>query len=110
MLVVGTLLVFVVRYRSKGRPRELEGPQVRGHTNLELAWTAGPVVLLAIIAGFVFWKVSDIGATSSLPASERQAKDEIAVEGHQYYWDFTYPNGAISVDTLRHPVQPDDPG
>ena len=23
------------------------------------------------------------------------------VEGHQYYWDFTYPNGAISVDTLR---------
>ena len=25
------------------------------------------------------------------------------VEGHQYYWDFTYPNGAISVDTLRLP-------
>jgi cytochrome c oxidase subunit 2 len=61
------------------------------------------VILLAIIAGFVFWKVSDIGATSGLPASERQAKDEIVVEGHQYYWDFTYPNGAISVDTLRIP-------
>ena len=61
------------------------------------------MVLLAIIAGFVFWKVSDIGATSSLPASERQAKDEIVVEGHQYYWNFTYPNGAISVDTLRIP-------
>jgi cytochrome c oxidase subunit 2 len=103
VLVIGTLLVFVVKYRSKGRARELEGPQVRGHTNLELAWTAGPVILLAIIAGFVFWKVSDIGATSGLPASERQAKDEIVVEGHQYYWDFTYPNGAISVDTLRIP-------
>jgi cytochrome c oxidase subunit 2 len=103
LLVIGTLLVFVVKYRSKGRARELEGPQVRGHTNLELAWTAGPVILLAIIAGFVFWKVSDIGATSGLPASERQAKDEIVVEGHQYYWDFTYPNGAISVDTLRIP-------
>ena len=101
VLVAGTLLVFVVRYRSKGRPRELEGPQVRGHTKLELAWTAGPVVLLAIIAGFVFWKVSDIGATSSLPAS--QARDEITIEGHQYYWDFTYPNGANSVDTLRLP-------
>jgi len=103
LLVIGTLLVFVVKYRSKGRARELEGPQVRGHTNLELAWTAGPVILLAIIAGFVFWKVSDIGATSGLPASERQANDEIVVEGHQYYWDFTYPNGAISVDTLRIP-------
>ena len=64
------------------------------------------MVLLAIIAGFVFWKVSDIGATSSLPASERQAKDEIVIEGHQYYWDFTYPNGAISVNTMRVPVQP----
>jgi cytochrome c oxidase subunit 2 len=103
VLVIGTLLVFVVKYRSKGRSREIEGPQVRGHTNLELAWTAGPVILLAIIAGFVFWKVSDIGATSSLPTSEHQAKDEIVIEGHQYYWDFTYPNGAISVDTLRVP-------
>lgn len=99
VLVTGTLLIFIVRYRSKGRPRELEGPQVRGHTKLELAWTAGPVVLLAIIAGFVFWKVSDIGANSSVAGSQ-----EITVEGHQYYWNFTYPNGATSVDTLRLPV------
>lgn len=103
MLVVGALLIFIVRYRSKGRPREIEGSQVHGHTKLELAWTAGPVILLAFISGFVFWKVSDIGATSSIPASERQAKDEITIEGHQYYWNFTYPNGAISVDTLRIP-------
>jgi cytochrome c oxidase subunit 2 len=102
VLVVGTLLVFVVKYRSKGRSRELEGSQVHGHTNLELAWTAGPVIVLAIIAGFVFWKVSDTGA-SSTPAAERQAKNEIGVEGHQYYWNFTYPNGAVSVDTLRLP-------
>ncbi|HSS81121.1 MAG TPA: cytochrome c oxidase subunit II [Gaiellaceae bacterium] len=104
LLVIVTLLLFVVRYRSKGRPREVEGSQVRGHTNLELAWTAGPVILLAIIAGFVFWKVSDIGASSSLPASAQQAKDEITIEGHQYYWNFTYPNGAISVDRLRLPL------
>ena len=101
VLVTGTLLIFIVRYRSKGRPRELEGPQVRGHTKLELAWTAGPVILLAIIAGFVFWKVSDIGANSSWVA---RAAREITVEGHQYYWNFTYPNGATSVDTLRLPV------
>ena len=102
LLVIVTLLLFVIRYRSKGRPREVEGSQVRGHTKLELAWTAGPVILLAIIAGFVFWKVSDIGASSSLPASE-QAKDEITIVGHQYYWDFIYPNGAVSVDRLRLP-------
>jgi cytochrome c oxidase subunit II len=104
VLVVGALLIFIVRYRSKGRPREIEGSQVHGHTKLELAWTAGPVILLAFISGFVFWKVSDIGATSSIPATERQAKDEITIEGHQYYWNFTYPNGAISVDRLRLPL------
>jgi cytochrome c oxidase subunit II len=104
LLVTVTLIFFVVRYRSRGRPREVEGPQVRGHTNLELAWTAGPVVLLAIIAGFVFWKVSDFGATSGLPEAEAKAAEEqITIDGRQYYWEFLYPNGAISVDHLRLP-------
>jgi cytochrome c oxidase subunit 2 len=104
VLVEGALFLFVIRYRSRGRPREVEGPQVRGHTNLELAWTAGPVIILAVIAAFVFWKVSDLGATSGLPASEASAaKEEITINAHQYYWEFIYPNGAISVDTLRLP-------
>ena len=99
LVVVVTLVVFLVRYRSRGRPREVEGAQVRGHTNLELAWTAGPVVLLAVIAGFVFWKVSDLSATAS-----SGAKEEITIDAHQYYWEFVYPNGAVSVDHLRLPL------
>jgi len=102
LLVTVTLVLFMVRYRSRGRPREVEGPQIRGHTNLELAWTAGPVVILAIIAAFVFWKVSDIGATSGSPTSS-PAREVIRIDGHQYYWLFTYPNGAVSVDHLRLP-------
>jgi cytochrome c oxidase subunit 2 len=104
VLVVGALLLFVIRYRSRGRPREVEGPQVHGATNLELAWTAAPVIILAVIAAFVFVKVSDLGATSGLPASEANAaKEEITIDAHQYYWEFVYPNGAISVDKLRLP-------
>ena len=99
LLVVVTLVVFLVRYRSRGRPREVEGAQVRGHTKLELAWTAGPVVLLAVIAGFVFWKVSDLSATAS-----SGAKVEITIDARQYYWEFVYPNGAVSVDHLRLPL------
>jgi cytochrome c oxidase subunit II len=102
LLVSVTLVLFIVRYRSKGRPREVEGPQVRGHTNLELAWTAGPVLILAIIAAFVFWKVSDISATSASPTST-PAREQVRIDGHQYYWEFTYPNGAVSVDHLRLP-------
>src|SRR5919204_1110080 len=104
LLVAATLVLFVVRYRSRGRPREVEGPQVRGHTNLELAWTAGPVVVLAVIAGFVFYKISGINNTAGAAAQRAPSDETIAIEGHQYYWEFTYPNGAISVDTLRLPV------
>ena len=74
MLVEGALLLFIVRYRSRGRPREVEGPQVHGHTNLELAWTAGPVVILAIIAGFVFYKISGIEATSERRKARPRAR------------------------------------
>ena len=104
VLVGGALLLFVIRYRSRGRPREEEGPQIRGHTNLELAWTVGPVVILAIIAGFVFWKVSDINATSGLSSGEAAGRDTTTIDGHQFYWEFVYPNGAVSVDHLRLPL------
>jgi cytochrome c oxidase subunit 2 len=98
VIVETALILFMARYRSRGRPREIEGVQIRGHTNLELAWTVAPVVLLAVIAGVVFWKA---GGIRNAPAA--LATDRIRIEGHQYYWQFVYPNGAISIDTLRVP-------
>ena len=58
-------------------------------------------MILAIIAGFVFCKVSDIDATRASAATA--GEDEITIEGHQYYWEFIYPNGTIAVDHLRLP-------
>ena len=60
VLVEATLVVFLVRYRRGNRPREAEGPQVRGHTRIEVAWTIVPVLLLTIIVGFVFVKLPKI--------------------------------------------------
>jgi cytochrome c oxidase subunit 2 len=102
VLVEAVLLLFVVRYRSRGRAREVEGPQVIGHTKLELAWTAGPVVILAVIAAFVFYKVAGIRNASPAAASTGGA-ETIRIEGHQFYWEFVYPNGGVSIDTLRVP-------
>jgi cytochrome c oxidase subunit II len=100
LLVEVALVVFIVRYRSRGRGREVEGPQVIGHTNLELAWTAGPVLILAVIAAFVFYKAGGIRNASATPGGSQT----IRIEGHQFYWEFVYPNGAISINTLRVPV------
>jgi cytochrome c oxidase subunit 2 len=98
-IVVETLLVvFVVKYRSRGRDRKVEGAQVHGHTRLELIWTAIPVVILAAIAGFVFYELPGI---ADAPAATDAI--HITVEGHQYYWQYDYPNGARSIGTLVVP-------
>jgi cytochrome c oxidase subunit 2 len=98
LLVEVTLVLFVVRYRSRGRARDVEGAQVRGHTKLELAWTAGPVLILAAIVSFVFYEISGINGVSAATTAP-----VIRIEGHQYYWEFVYPNGKVAIDDLRLP-------
>jgi cytochrome c oxidase subunit II len=99
VLVESLLVVFVWKYRSRGRPRTVEGAQVLGHSRLEVLWTALPVVILAVIAGFVFYELPGI---DSAPAASDPI--HVTVEGHQYYWQFDYPNGARSIGTLHVPV------
>jgi cytochrome c oxidase subunit II len=102
VVVEGSLLWFVVRYRRRGRPRTAEGPQIHGATRLELIWTAVPVLILAAIAAFLFYKLPGI---QDVPAAKAEGGPlEIRVDAHQFYWQFTYPNGAISIDELRAPV------
>src|SRR3989442_11358230 len=60
VLVEGALIAFVVKYRRRGRPRTAEGPQIHGATRLELIWTAIPVVILAVIAAFIFYMLPGI--------------------------------------------------
>lgn len=101
VLVVGSLLLFVFKYRNRGRPRTVEGAQVHGHTRLELIWTVIPVLILAAIASFVFYKLPGI---SDVPASSKGDRLNVRVDAHQFYWQFTYPNGAISINTLHVPA------
>ncbi|HKC76849.1 MAG TPA: cytochrome c oxidase subunit II [Gaiellaceae bacterium] len=99
VLVEGLLVVFIWKYRSRGRARAVEGAQVHGHTRLELIWTVIPVVILCVIGVVVFVELPKINdapaATNAIP---------ITVVGHQYYWEFDYPNGARSIGTLHVPV------
>jgi cytochrome c oxidase subunit II len=99
LLVEGLLVAFAIKYRRRGRAREVEGAQVHGHTRLELIWTVIPVVILAVIGTVVFLELPDI---RSAPAAANPVR--ITIEGHQYYWQFNYPNGARSINTLHAPV------
>jgi cytochrome c oxidase subunit 2 len=102
VLVQGSLLWFIFRYRSGRRARTEEGAQVHGNTNLELAWTIAPVLILVAIGSFVFYKLPGIQDVPS--ASAQGGRVDVQVRGYRYYWNFTYPSGVIAVDKLRAPV------
>jgi len=98
-LVEGLLVVFIWKYRGRGRGRDVEGPQVHGHARLELIWTVIPVLILCAIGTVVFLELPKI---DSAPASTNAL--HVTVEGHQFYWQFDYPNGARSINTLYVPA------
>jgi cytochrome c oxidase subunit II len=99
------LVVFLLKYRRRNRPFDAEGPQIHGNTQLEVMWTVVPVVLVAIVVGFVFYKlpaVTDVTRAANEPADEPNLV--IDVEGRRFYWAFHYPNGRITYDTMVVPV------
>lgn len=98
LIVTIPLALFVIRFRRAGRDRTFEGPQIRGNARLELAWTAIPILILVAIGAFTFVKLDGVRAAGARPDIV------IEVEGRQFSWRFTYPNGAVAFDTLRLPV------
>jgi cytochrome c oxidase subunit 2 len=101
VLVEGALVLFAIRYRRGRRARTAEGPQIHGATRLEIIWTVLPVLILAAIGTFVFYKLPGI---SGPPAASAANETNITVEGRQFYWIFRYPNGAVSVGTMVAPA------
>src|SRR6186997_471030 len=101
VLVETALILFIVRFRRRrDTPETAEGPQIHGNTRLEIIWTAIPAIILAALAIFTF---------TQIPAVQAQAvADEehltVGVEAHQFYWEYRYPNGEVTVNTLYLPV------
>jgi cytochrome c oxidase subunit 2 len=100
IFVETALILFIVRFRRRqGVPEEAEGPQIHGNTRLEIIWTIIPAVILLGIAVYVFARTPAVQAT---PDGGEEIR--IRVDAHQFYWQYEYENGAISLDTLRIPV------
>lgn len=99
ILVEGLLVAFIWKYRARGRARAVEGAQVHGHTRLELIWTVIPVLILGAIAGFIF---ANLPGIADVPASSNRL--DVRVIGHQFYWEFRYPGGQVSINSLHVPV------
>lgn len=95
VVVEGLLLWVVFRYRDRGGD-EMPEP-VHGSTLLEIGWTLVPAVILVLIAVptiRTIWQV-DNPPTAADPL-------QIEVVGHQWWWEFNYPEQEITTANEIH--------
>jgi len=99
--VVCALLVYaILKFRARSASASSEPAQVYGSTQIELAWTIIPcliVVVLFMATARVLHAVQD----APMPASAV----EVTVIGHQFWWEYRYPKlGVVTANELHIPV------
>ena len=97
--VEAALVLFAIRFRRRRTTaEEAEGPQIHGNTRLEIIWTLVPALMLVAVAVVVLVRIPAVQATAD-------GEDlRVRVEAHQFYWQYVYPNGVVSLDRLVLPV------
>src|SRR5215510_335531 len=100
-VVVGTLLVYsLLKFRSRAADAGREPAQVYGRTQIELAWTVIPVLIVAVLfmaTARVIHAIQD--------APKPAAALDVTVIGHQFWWEFRYPKlGIVTANELHIPV------
>jgi cytochrome c oxidase subunit 2 len=100
-VVVFSLLAYAaVRFRNKQGDDSSEPAQIYGSTQVELAWTVIPVLI--VVALFL--------ATARVIVSIQNAPRppgalEVIVTGHQYWWEYRYPQlNIVTANELHVPV------
>ena len=105
VLVEGVLLYAIIRFRR--RPGQGLPEQVHGNTPLEITWTVVPTIL---ILGLGIWSVITLFELDQPPASEAANALDVTVTGHQWWWEFEYPDAdgqgklISTANELRVPV------
>jgi len=101
-IFVAALLAFVMwRYRASKNP---VASRVSHHTALEVAWTVIPVLVLIVIAIPSFRLIYFEDRTDAADLT-------IKVTGHQWYWEFTYPDqGGFAFSSYPVPEDQLKPG
>ncbi len=95
VLVEGFLIYSVIRFRHRPEQSGLP-PQIHGNTRLEIIWTIIPVFILAAIAIPTYITIVD---QNSPPEGESIT---VEVTGHQWWWEFYYPEEGIYTATEMH--------
>ena len=101
IFVASLLLYCVWRFRASVNPK---ASRVSHHTALEVAWTVLPVLILVVIAIPSFRLIYFEDRTEA-------ADMTIKVVGHQWYWEYNYPDqGDVKFDSYMVPADDLKPG
>jgi cytochrome c oxidase subunit 2 len=100
-LVVFSLLAYaVVKFRKRGSDDGREPAQVYGSTQLELAWTVIPILIVVVL----FLATARVIAGIQNAARPSNAI-EVSVIGHQFWWEYRYPSlNVVTANELHIPV------
>jgi cytochrome c oxidase subunit II len=96
-LVLAWIILALTRFRA--RPGDAtEPPQVHGNRRVEIAWTATPALVLAVIFVLVVQTMRTVDA-------QQADAQRVHVIGHQWWWEFQYPDQqVITANELHVPV------
>jgi len=100
IVVCGLLVYSVVKFRGRRVDAGREPAQVYGSTQIELAWTVIPVLIVAVLflaTARIIHAIQD--------APKPAAAFDVTVIGHQFWWEFRYPKlGIVTANELHIPA------
>jgi cytochrome c oxidase subunit 2 len=98
--VTAVLLYSIVRFRE--RPGMPAPRQLHGNTQLEIAWTIVPSIVLLIVLIFTITYINALAEPANTPQTIH-----VKAIAHQWWWEFQYENAdpaVITADELHIPV------
>jgi cytochrome c oxidase subunit 2 len=100
-LVVGGLLAIALfKFRARETDPAGEPAQIYGSTQIELAWTVIPILIVVVLfltTARIIFAIQD--------APKPTTALDVTVIGHQFWWEFRYPTfGVVTANELHIPV------
>ena len=99
LLVVESVLIYIL-FRFRARPGAPEPKHIHGNTLVEIIWTVIPAVIVAVIA------IPAVGAIFHIQRPMDEGAFEVEVIGHQWWWEFRYPEleGVVTANEMHVPT------
>src|SRR5277367_6297399 len=103
LVVSGLLAIALYRFRARKTDPLGEPAQIYGSTQIELAWTVIPVLIVVILfltTARIIFAIQD--------APKPKTALDVTVIGHQFWWEFRYPRyGVVTANELHIPANSD---